>query len=434
MSAEEAATAAEGDPQITFKVKTSGDSNHTITMAETATVLDLKTKLSGEDYEKISPDRMRLIYSGRVMKDPEPLSTYKIKAGNTIHMVKSAASNAAQKPANSGAPSAAAGVPTNMAAGTANNPLAGLTGARYAGHVQLPGAEMFGADGGMGAPPNEDQIATMLDDPNIQQTMNEALNNPAMVDMMINSIPGLRDDPNARAMFNDPNFRRMMTNPDAIRQAAAMRRLMGGGGGGSAFPAPGVTDTTPAGAAGSPPNANQPAQPAFNPFAMGGGFGGAGAGAAGGNPFAALFGNQGIPGQTPAQTPPPPGSVGQASPNTGSANAPNPLSNLFGNANQNPLQIPGLPPMTPEMMQQAMQMLQSGELGNIFGPGFGGMGAGAAGPASPAAPADTRPPEERYEEQLRQLNDMGFFDFDANVAALRRSGGSVQGAIEQLLR
>nr|2BWE_A Chain A, DSK2 [Saccharomyces cerevisiae]2BWE_B Chain B, DSK2 [Saccharomyces cerevisiae]2BWE_C Chain C, DSK2 [Saccharomyces cerevisiae]2BWE_D Chain D, DSK2 [Saccharomyces cerevisiae]2BWE_E Chain E, DSK2 [Saccharomyces cerevisiae]2BWE_F Chain F, DSK2 [Saccharomyces cerevisiae]2BWE_G Chain G, DSK2 [Saccharomyces cerevisiae]2BWE_H Chain H, DSK2 [Saccharomyces cerevisiae]2BWE_I Chain I, DSK2 [Saccharomyces cerevisiae]2BWE_J Chain J, DSK2 [Saccharomyces cerevisiae]2BWE_K Chain K, DSK2 [Sacch len=42
-------------------------------------------------------------------------------------------------------------------------------------------------------------------------------------------------------------------------------------------------------------------------------------------------------------------------------------------------------------------------------------------------------PEERYEHQLRQLNDMGFFDFDRNVAALRRSGGSVQGALDSLL-
>jgi ubiquilin len=37
-----------------------------------------------------------------------------------------------------------------MAAGTsAGNLLAGLTGARYAGHMGLPGAEMFGADGGV---------------------------------------------------------------------------------------------------------------------------------------------------------------------------------------------------------------------------------------------------------------------------------------------
>jgi ubiquilin len=80
--------------------------------------------------------------------------------------------------------------------------------------------------------------------------------------------------------------------------------------------------------------------------------------------------------------------------------------------------------MTPEMMQQAMEMLHGG--------GRGAFG-GASEAGSPHPPADTRPPEERYADQLRQLNDMGFFDFDRNVEALRRSGGSVQGAIEQLL-
>jgi ubiquilin len=86
-------------------------------------------------------------------------------------------------------------------------------------------------------------------------------------------------------------------------------------------------------------------------------------------------------------------------------------------------------------MQQAMQMLQSGQFNEIFG-GQNPLGAfgGAGASSSPPPPADTRPPEERYAEQLRQLNDMGFFDFDRNVEALRRSGGSVQGAIEQLLR
>lgn len=154
--ASEETTAGETDSQISFKIKTSGDGNHNITMAETATVLDLKTKLSAADYENVPADRQRLIYSGRVMKDGEPLTTYNIKPGNTIHMVKSALSNVAQNPTNAGAvnstgsaPRAASGVPTNMAAGTANNPLAGLTGARYAGHMGLPGAEMFGADGGV---------------------------------------------------------------------------------------------------------------------------------------------------------------------------------------------------------------------------------------------------------------------------------------------
>ncbi|ONH70558.1 Ubiquitin domain-containing protein DSK2 [Pichia kudriavzevii] len=62
---------------------------------------------------------------------------------------------------------------------------------------------------------------------------------------------------------------------------------------------------------------------------------------------------------------------------------------------------------------------------------FGGASTGT-GSAAPSA-SDTRPPEEVYATQLRQLNDMGFFDFDRNIAALRRSGGSVEGAIEMLL-
>jgi ubiquilin len=85
--------------------------------------------------------------------------------------------------------------------------------------------------------------------------------------------------------------------------------------------------------------------------------------------------------------------------------------------------------MNLEQMQQVMQMLGGGSPSDFSG-GLGGFGRAGA---EPAAPADTRPPEVRYEEQLRQLNDMGFFDFDRNVAALRRSGGSVQGAVEYLL-
>ena len=54
-------------------------------------------------------------------------------------------------------------------------------------------------------------------------------------------------------------------------------------------------------------------------------------------------------------------------------------------------------------------------------------------PGGAAAPVDNRPPEERYEAQLRQLNDMGFVEFERNIEALRRSGGSVQGAVEYLL-
>ncbi|KFX97125.1 hypothetical protein V490_02950, partial [Pseudogymnoascus sp. VKM F-3557] len=431
---------------LNFKVKTSSDGLHNITIPDSATVLDLKTKLASEEYENVPTDRQRLIYSGRVLKNEEHLATYKIKNGNTIHMVKSAASNAAQNPANAGAAATpSTGVPTNMAAGTANNPLANLTGARYAGQVNLPSRDMFGVDGGMGAPPNEDQVADMLSDPATAQMMNEALNNPQMVDMMIQANPTLRAlGPAAREMLQSPMFRQMMTDPNMIRQAARMQRQMGGAGGASAFPAPGVTDTTPADAAGAGGAQGQAGSQGPN-AAMLNMFGGAGAGA--GNPFASLF-------QPPAQAQ---GQGGAQSPPAGGATSPgaqqaggqagaegaqaNPFANLFsGGSGGNPFggNPYGLPPPTPEQMRQAMQMfgqMGGGEGGANPFAGLGGAGGfgGGSGATSPPPPADTRPPEEVYADQLRALNDMGFFDFEANVRALRRSGGSVQGAVEQLL-
>ena len=148
--------AATEESSVTFNVKSSSDAKYVLTLPISMTVLDLKNKLAGAEYADIPPERQRLIYSGRVLKDPDTLASYKIKEGNTVHLVKGAASNQRQNPANSntgaasaGTTSASSGVPTNIAAGTGNNPLAGLTGARYAGFAQLPGAGMFGPDGGV---------------------------------------------------------------------------------------------------------------------------------------------------------------------------------------------------------------------------------------------------------------------------------------------
>jgi ubiquilin len=75
--------------------------------------------------------------------------------------------------------------------------------------------------------------------------------------------------------------------------------------------------------------------------------------------------------------------------------------------------------------------------------GGGGFGAPAANPwaspfgagagATPATPADTRPPEERFQVQLQQLQDMGFTNAAQNVRALLATGGNVHAAIEYIL-
>lgn len=427
----------DGEQQITFNVKSSADAKYVITVPLSSTVGELKQKLATSEYADLPPERQRLIYSGRVLKDVDTVGSCKIKDGNTVHLVKGAESNQRQNPANqggaasvpAGAGQPASNVPTNIAAGSgAGNPLAHLTGARYAGFHGLPGADMFGADGGMGAPPNANQMLRLLEDPNFAQQMNEAMNNPAVLDQLRQN-PMIRDNPAARAAIENPEMRRLMFNPDMIRMQMRMQEQMGGGAGGgaSAFPMPGQTDTTPAPEGGAQnetapaPGSNPAANPA-NPFAAlfgggGAGGGGAGAGAGGGqNPFGNLFGNQAqAGGQTEGQ---------------------NPLASMTQQLMQNP-----------EMMQQMMQAFGGGGgaggggAGGLGAGGFnpamfgglgGGMGGGMGGAAEPQAPADTRPPEERYEEQLRQLNEMGFYDFDRNVQALRRSGGSVQGAVEYL--
>ncbi|KAF2623011.1 hypothetical protein BU25DRAFT_200065 [Macroventuria anomochaeta] len=473
------ATASAEEGQVTFNVKAANDRKHVLTLPTTTTVADLKAKLSSSEYADIPAERQRLIYSGRVLRDPDTLGGVKVKDGHTIHLVKGAASNARQNPANQGTTSTSSGtgtptpqVPANIAAGTGNNPLAGLTGARYAGFHGLPSMDTFGADGGMGPPPDPDAMLEMMDNPMFLSQMNEAMNNPAVVDMMMQS-PMIRDNPMLQQMLRNPEMRRMMFSPEMMRMQLQMQRSMNGtgGSGGGAMAAPGTTDNTPqpgsttaGGGANATPHQQNTAG-AANPFAA---FGGAGTGAnANANPFASLFAGGANPFAPQTQ--------GQGNTNTNTSGAdsaqdaqnassapPNPFGNLFGGAEggqPNPIADAARNIMqNPQAMQQMMQMMGGGAGGPganpfgafgqnpgvgtgdagsqqanpfaaLFGPG-GGFGGGFGGPP---APADNRPPEEVYESQLRQLNEMGFYEFDRNVSALRRSGGNVQGAIEYLL-
>lgn len=352
---------------INVTIKSSGDTKYEVSILPSNTVLELKKEI--ETKSEIPAERQRLIYSGKVLKDGETVASYKVQSGHTIHLVKSAggpkatsgatsststevALNASTASPATNASSASAGIPSNIASGQGSfNPLADLTGARYAGYTQLPSSSMFGPDGGMNQNmPDPDQLAEMMSNPMVQEQMNQMFSNPQMLDFMINQSPELRAmGPQAREMLQSPFFRQMMSNPEMMRSMMQMGRGgfggAGAGGAASAFPAPG--SATGESDADSTSNSSSNTNTNTN--------------AAAANPFASMF----------------PG---------------------------------GMPPIDPFAM-------------------FGGAGANQ----NAAAPADNRPPEERYENQLRQLNDMGFFDFDRNVEALRRTGGSVQGAIEYLL-
>ncbi|KAH7100150.1 hypothetical protein BKA62DRAFT_707761 [Auriculariales sp. MPI-PUGE-AT-0066] len=79
----------------------------------------------------------------------------------------------------------------------------------------------------------------------------------------------------------------------------------------------------------------------------------------------------------------------------------------------------------------------------FFG-GLGGAGAPGGAGAAPAfppgffepavqQPTDARPPEERFQVQLEQLQNMGFANAQQNIRALLATGGRVDAAIEYIL-
>lgn len=105
---------------------------------------------------------------------------------------------------------------------------------------------------------------------------------------------------------------------------------------------------------------------------------------------------------------------------------------------------------------QQLFSLQPTELGQQLGQQTPGQAPGANGAATGAPPLDvnslvslfgalgggfptttpevsTIPPEQLYASQLSQLQDMGFVDTQANIQALRASGGNVHAAVERLL-
>lgn len=56
-------------------------------------------------------------------------------------------------------------------------------------------------------------------------------------------------------------------------------------------------------------------------------------------------------------------------------------------------------------------------------------------PQSPLQPAaSNEPPEARFQQQLAQLNEMGFWDPEENIRVLLQTGGNVAAAIERLLQ
>ncbi|CAO3593402.1 unnamed protein product [Absidia cylindrospora] len=371
---------------ININVKSSNDTRLVIAIETSKTVLDLKSAIA--EQADVPIERQRLIYSGRVLKDPDTLADCKLADGNTVHMVRGAQPGGARSTTATNTPTPTSTTPqaaattttttttaTDPTAAAGPNPFASLFGAGGMGGAGaatggggdagagnpfnmfggMGGAGGMGGMGGMGAggAPDANMMNQMMQNPAFTQYMSTLLQNPSVLDSIIASNPQLSAmGPQVRMMLQSPEFRQMLSNPDYLRQMAAMQQYAQGMGfsgmGGGGAPAPNNNEQ----------QQQQQQQPAFNPFANLGGGGAPGA--------------------------------------------------------------PGAGMMDPQVQQN---------LASLFG-GMGGAGAGGMPPSS--TPADTRSPEERFQVQLQQLNEMGFWDAAKNIRALQATGGNVNAAIEML--
>lgn len=269
-------------------------------------------------------------------------------------------------------------LPTMQTGQNPHDPLTQLNS--HMGYGAMAGINPF-AD--MGLNPNDpNMLQTMMNSPQFLQQMSGVMSNPAILDQIIAQNPQLAAmGPQVRQVFQSERFRELMSNPESLRMMLQMSAMMHEGGAGGGFPAPGNPGGFPApGMPGNAPNdagSPAPGSPAANP------------------PFASMFGANG-------------GTTGGAG---------------------------GAGGFDPAIMQQ------------LFGMGAGAGGGGAASDGAPnpfgaaanpfgtfgGAPADTRPPEERFQLQLQQLNDMGFTNASQNVRALLATAGNVHSAIEYIL-
>ncbi|KAG8901413.1 hypothetical protein FRB99_005324 [Tulasnella sp. 403] len=369
----------------------------TITIELEKTVKDLKAAIA--DKSNVEAERQRLIYSGRVLKDDDQLSTYKIQSNHTVHMVKGVARTQPESSTPQRLPSMQTGQNPSDPLTILNTPMA---------HGALAGFNPFAE---MGMNPNDPNMFTsFMDSPQAMEQMSAMMARPEVIEQLISMDPMLRNNPQMQQLFRSEQFRSMISNPEVLRNMMNMTSSMRGGGMGGGF----------------------------NPF-----MGGAGAGTGSGSPFGGAAGGFPLFGFPPI----PPLPTNTTSPTSGNATSTaegttpstQPAGNTTTTPGSNPPGSPGAAgtgldtgagaPGYPFGAVDPTLLLQL--LGGMGGPPAGLFG-GLGGPSSPPATSGP-PPEERYQTQLQQLRDMGFTNARQNVRALIATGGNVEQAVAYIL-
>lgn len=325
-----------------INVQASHDKKFSIEVEAADGMADLREKIGS--HQGVPPEELRLIFSGRILKEGDTVASLKMVEGNTIHMVRSAGSGA-KKVSNAPSTTAGAGTGAPMAA-TPPSRAPPTTSAAAPGAAPMMSptslAQMMGSLGGW-APPQS------------------ASGDGASGATMPSSGAGM---PSAMDPANNPMMSAMLGNPEMMRQAfdmmAANPQLLQA-----------ALQMNPA-YQNAPPHVQQLMQrPEFLRMVM---------------------------------------EMSMA-------------QNAVGGA-------PG--GMMPREGDLPPQSTADDEYMRTLGALLGQPPMGMAPEATSAQ--STEPPEIRFQSQLQQLTEMGFYDSDANIRALLAAGGNVHLAIERLLR
>ncbi|KAJ3223760.1 hypothetical protein HK099_000716 [Clydaea vesicula] len=228
----------------------SSESTIQVEAEESCTVLDLKNIIETKLADAPSSSQ-RLIYSGRVLKDADPLSTYKLQDNHTIHLVKGRRPDATPAATTTAASSTtSATTPTTPSGQVPPLPTASLLQNPFSlfGQQSSPGG--FGAGGMPAADPN--LINSMMNNPQMLGMMAQLMQNPQMLDMMAQQNPQMAAmlTPEMRQHMQSPEFARMLSDPQSLQRALQLSQAMGGFGGGmggfgAPAPAPAAPGTNP---------------------------------------------------------------------------------------------------------------------------------------------------------------------------------------------
>ncbi|CAD7087359.1 unnamed protein product [Hermetia illucens] len=189
--------------KITLTVKTPKE-KRTIEVDEDAEVKDFKL-LVAEKFE-VEPELLCLIFAGKIMKDNDTLKSHNIKDGLTVHLVIKSPPRSQTNQPRPQADVRATPFGLNQLGGLAGLDALGMGSGNF---MELQGRmqnELLN---------NSDLLRTMLDNPLVQQMMN----NPDIMRQFLTSNPQMQE-----LMQRNPEIAHMINNPELLRNTMELAR------------------------------------------------------------------------------------------------------------------------------------------------------------------------------------------------------------------